>query len=109
MARVVLRPSFLEDYKRQVEYLAIHADRTWLERLQGSILEARQRVESFPEAYPVEHRTSRYVVRRIPLGELPYVVLYVHLPRQPIRRTWFVRLFHHRQERPSPDLTSWPR
>lgn len=108
MARVVLRPSFLEDYEHQVEYLAVHADPAWLERLLSSIAEARQRVESFPEAYPVERRTARYVVRRLTLGALPYLILYVHSPRQPIRRVWFVRLFHHRQERPLPDIASWP-
>lgn len=85
-----------------------HADPTWLERLKASIVQAREGVERFPAAYPVEHQTSRYVVRRIPLAELPYVILYVHLPRQSIRRAWFVRLFHHRQERSLPDLGHWP-
>ncbi len=108
MARVVLRPSFLEDYERHVAYWAVHADRAWLERLLASIGEARERVESFPEAYPVERRTTRYVVRRLALGELPYLILYVHSPRQPVRSVWFVRLFHHRQERPVPDIASWP-
>lgn len=108
MAQVVLRPSFVEDYERQAAHLMVHADPAWLERLRASIVEARETVERFPEAYPVEHRTSRYVVRRIPLGELPYVVLYVHLIRRPVRRAWFTRLFHHRQERSEPEVTDWP-
>ena len=107
MARVVLRPSFLEDYERQVEYLVLHADPDWLERLLASIAEARERVESFPESYPAERRTTRYVVRRLTLGDLPYLILYVHSPRRPIRLVWFVRLFHYRQERPLPDVADW--
>lgn len=108
MAQVVLRASFIEDYDRQADFLVVHADPAWLERLRASIFEAHETVQRFPEAYPIEHRTSRYVVRRIPLGEVPYVVLYVHLPRRPIRRAWFTRLFHHRQERPLPEVTGWP-
>jgi plasmid stabilization system protein ParE len=107
LARVVLRPSFLEDYEHQVEYLAVHADPVSLERLLSAITEARQRVEDFPEAYPIDRETIDYVVRRVALRTLPYLILYVHLPRKPIRRVWFVRLFHHRQARPIPD-TAWP-
>jgi hypothetical protein len=88
--------------------LATHADPAWLGRLLSSIADARQRVETFPEAYPVELQATQYVVRRAALGALPYLILYVHLPRRPIRRVWFVRLFHHRQDRLLPDIASWP-
>lgn len=108
MARVGLRPSFIKDYERQLRYLATHADATWLERLWSAISAARERVEEFPEAYPVERQTTEFVVRRIGLGAIPYVILYMHLPGRPIRRIWFVHLFHHRQDRPVPEIPDWP-
>lgn len=108
-ARLHYRPRFLEDFRRQQDYLVQQQRLDWLENFYRGLEEVEQQLARFPAIGAPIHEIEHYVLRewRLPRG-LPYLVQYVHRKEKRIRDLWLVRLFHFDQRRESPDFRDLP-
>jgi hypothetical protein len=78
----------------------MHGESGWLDRFEEGLAKAEELIARFPAIGAPVRRDERIVLRRWSFpDDLPFIVLYVHRARSPIREAWLVRLFHFAQER----------
>lgn len=100
---------FQRDVERQAEWLEEHSEAARLRSFLAGLRDAQKLIARFPAIGTVLMSDERVVLRELPFPRrLPYLLQYVHEPKEPIRRVWLVRLFHHGQRRAEPDLSGWP-
>lgn len=98
---------FIDDARRQIDWL-VEAERVmWLEALLVGIEEVAALVRRFPSAGRVIAEDERVVLRAIRLRRYPYLVHYGYRRASPIGDVWLVRLFGAHQDRPDPDPSGW--
>lgn len=72
----------------------------WLGRFEQGFAKVEELITRFPTIGAPVRRDERIVLRRWSFpDDIPFIVLYVHESRRPIREVWLVRLFHFAQER----------
>lgn len=84
----------------------MHAESDRLGRFEEGFAKAEELIARFPSIGAAVRRDERIVLRRWSFpDDLPFIILYVHDARPPIREVWLVRLFHFAQERTHLDLS----
>ena len=96
---------FESDVRAQVRWLVAHRQRPWLEKLEQGLDEAVELLLEFPGAGEVVGKEPNVRLRKLVFRKVPYLAWYAV---DELRgEVWFLRLFHARQKRPSPNLERW--
>ncbi len=96
--RVRFEAAFQRDLRAQLSFLRDNdEDPSWIERLRSGIDEAVELVARFPDVGSVEGVDGTWVLRRLILRRLPYMIWFARDAEA--ADIWFLRLFHARQDR----------
>ena len=102
MRRTRLERSFILDLQAQVSWLRQHRDAEYVERLRDGIFNARRLLAAKPGVGSPQLADGSITIRKLLLRDLPFVIWYFHDELAPRADVWLFRLFHARQDRPSP-------
>lgn len=101
--RVRIHAAFRGDLRAQLTWLVANGDPVYIESLQEGLAEVEALLARHPAVGALEARAASSELRRLLLRRAPYVVWYAWDPER--GEIWLLRLFHRRQQRPSP---TWP-
>jgi len=105
--RVRFHDDFRRDLQGQVDWLARHADPSWVDRLEAELGRVIDLLGSYPAAGTLAERRGSIALRRVVFPRTPYIAWYVYDDRSRRGDIWLVRLFHSRQRRPRPNPSLW--
>ena len=107
MRRVRIHADFAADYLAQLEWLAAHGERTWIEHLAAGTERLLSTLPAFPEIGSRAATRGSVELRVVVYPKGPYRAWYVYDRDAAAGDIWLVRLFHTRQRRRKPDPGRW--
>ncbi len=109
LARLLVRPLFVEAVSAHLDWLAEHRAEEHLEHFLAGLRWARDRIEQNPAHGAIVRQDARHVLRMCLFPRpLPYLVYYAHQRTNRVSRVYLVRLFGSGQRRPRIAMSRWP-
>lgn len=97
-------PDFEVDFAAQLRWLEERKERAWIQRLADELEGVTELLSSFPGAGRLVAEDGPVALRQVVLRQLPYLVWYAYDRAAPRAEVWLLRLFHARQDQPTPQL-----